>query len=376
LANGEKDFDRTDLNRLNDEKSQVRQQLLAHNFYKTDLRARELLDYSMLELDTDKLTNHGQGFNLNQLLQVRSNFDQLFAGKYEKTLDPKVKDYVESRADELYLQETGQKQVDRSSQLWKSLRNVEVLKYDRGLWNTVQQPPQKQGNVIQTVVEQPRDARDNVMTSPVGTGSKTPGHTGHGVPEKVETGTRGIGEGEKLKVPNSTAHEKNEKAAVTNVFEWTTDYRENYRQAYGSVPEGSQIHHIAPREIFNRNGLTLEWKRRGITKLDYPENLEALPQTQEAYDNSDIKIQHSGSHRIWSAHAEGVLERVREQLIKRYGSLEKVPDDVMEQVKDKVLQDLREDLLDKNLGIEKGWVVPKPSGMDKLSQAQSSNEVG
>jgi hypothetical protein len=172
----------------------------------------------MLELDTDKLTNHGQGLNLNQLLQVRSNFDQLFAGNYEKTLDPKVKEHVESRADELYLQETEQKQVDRASQLWKSLRNVEVLKYDRGLWNTVQQSPTQQQGVMQTVVEQPRDARDNVLTSP-GTAPKLPSHTGHGVPEKVETGTRAIGEGVRPKVPTSTAHENNEEVAVTNVFD-------------------------------------------------------------------------------------------------------------------------------------------------------------
>jgi hypothetical protein len=226
LTNGEKDFDRTDLNRLNDEKSQVKQQLLAHNFYKTDLRARELLDYSMLELDTDKLTNRGQGFNLSQLLQARSNFDQLFAGKYEKTLDPKVKEHVESKADELYLQETGQKQVDRASQLWKSLRNVEVLKYDRSLWNTVQQSPtQQQGNVMQTVVEQPRDARDNVLTSPVGTGPKLPSHTGHGVPEQVETGTKPFGEGVRPNVSTDTGHLKNEKAAVTDVFESQTSLR-------------------------------------------------------------------------------------------------------------------------------------------------------
>jgi hypothetical protein len=166
----------------------------------------------MLDLDTDNLTDRGQGFNLKKQFEVRSNFDQLFAGKYEKTLDPKVKSYVESKADELYLKETGQKKSDRTSQLWKSLRNVEVLKYDRGLWNTVQQSPtQQQGNVMQTVVEQPRDARDNVLTLP-GTAPKLPSHTGHGVPEKVETGTRAIGEGVRPKIPTNTGHVNNEKA--------------------------------------------------------------------------------------------------------------------------------------------------------------------
>jgi hypothetical protein len=142
-------------------------------------------------------------------LQVRSNFDQLFAGKYEKTLDPKVKSYVESKADELYLKETGQKKSDRASQLWKSLRNVEVLKYDRGLWNTVQQ----------TVVEQPRDARDNVLISPVGDGPKMPGHTGHGMPEKVETESKGFDLDAAPRGPSDTGHRDGETPAVTDVFE-------------------------------------------------------------------------------------------------------------------------------------------------------------
>jgi hypothetical protein len=86
---------------------------------------------------------------------------------------------------------------------------VEVLKYDRSLWDTVQQ----------TVVEQPRDARDNVLISPVGTAPEgTKSHTGHGVPERVETGTRAIGEGVRPNVSTDTGHLNNEKAAVTNVF--------------------------------------------------------------------------------------------------------------------------------------------------------------
>jgi hypothetical protein len=354
--------------------------MLAHNLYKTDLRARELMDYSMLGLNLDGITNRGQDFNLKQLIQVRSNFDEYFAGKYEKKLEAKAKSYVEGKADELYLKETGGKEVDRASALWKSLRNVEVLKYDRGLWNTVQSAPQQQqqqqGTVMQTVVEQPRDAKDNVLTSPVDSGLKMPGHTGHGAPEKVETGTKPIGEGVQPKVPTNTAHDKNEKAAVTNVFEWSTDYRKNYEKAYGPIPAGHQIHHVTPRAVFGKDKLAQEWVRRGITKLDYPENLQALPQTKDAYDKSNIKIQHSGSHSEWSDHVADVLEERQQELEITYGSLKKVPDDVMEQTKDDVLQQLKEDLLDKDLGLEKGWVVPKDSGMDKLSQAQSLDQIG
>jgi hypothetical protein len=48
----------------------------------------------------------------------------------------------------------------------------------------------------------------------------------------------------------------------------------------------------------------------------------------------------------------------------------------MEQSKDKVMKKLREELLDKGLGIQKGWVVPQPTGMDKLSQVQPTAQIG
>jgi hypothetical protein len=50
-----------------------------------------------------------QAFNLKQLIQVRSNFDEYFARKYEKKLKGKAKSYVEGKADELYLKEPGGK---------------------------------------------------------------------------------------------------------------------------------------------------------------------------------------------------------------------------------------------------------------------------
>jgi signal recognition particle GTPase len=143
-----------------------------------------------------------------------------------------------------------------------------------------------------------------------------------------------------------------------------------------AIPAGHQIHHITPRAIFNDSDLAQEWVRRGLTKLDYPENLQALPQSKDAYENSSIKIQHSGSHPKWSDYVERSLERAQNNLKEQYGSLDKVPDDVMEQTKDDVLQQLREDLLDKDLGLEKGWVKPAKQEMDKLSKAQEPDQIG
>ncbi|NJN39473.1 MAG: hypothetical protein HC790_13540 [Acaryochloridaceae cyanobacterium CSU_3_4] len=132
------------------------------------------------------------------------------------------------------------------------------------------------------------------------------------------------------------------------------------------MPAGSQIHHITPRAVFRDSDLAQEWSRRGITGLNNPENLEALPQTKEAYDKSKIKVQHSGSHENWNRHATEVLDTAQEDLIGIYGSLDKVPDDVMKQRKNEIMQELRDDLHDKDLGIEEGWIKHMDNGMDSF----------
>jgi hypothetical protein len=110
--------------------------------------------------------------------------------------------------------------------------------------------------------------------------------------------------------------------------------------------------------------------------LNDPENLEALPQTKDAYDKSKIKIQHSGSHPEWNDHVDGVLRDTQTSLEDQYGSLDKVPTDVMKKTKGKVMQKLRKELLDKDLGLEEGWIKPTDKGIDKLSQSQLPDEIG
>jgi A nuclease family of the HNH/ENDO VII superfamily with conserved AHH len=166
------------------------------------------------------------------------------------------------------------------------------------------------------------------------------------------------------------------KKAVAATQKWGTDYRANYKKANGSIPAGHQIHHLAPRAVFRDSDLAQEWSRRGITGLNDPENLEALPQTKDAYEKSKIRIQHSGSHENWNDNARQVLGDEQTSLIEEYGSLDKVPDNVMKQAKDRVLQQLREDLLDKDLGVKRGWIKHMDNGMDKLSEAQSSVQIG
>jgi A nuclease family of the HNH/ENDO VII superfamily with conserved AHH len=356
--------------------------LLSYTMYQNDIRAREVIEYSSMELNLGQVTNQGTGFNPKKLAQIRGNFDTVVAGGYAKQLEPKVIKYAETQANAAYLKETGNKEIDRNSPLWKTLRNVELLKYDRTLWNTVQEAPAGTG-VVKTMTDQSNnpDLGSNALNRP-GQGStlNIPTSTGHPAGEGQQK-QQPVGGGfdnavnPELVKPQGGFPTKQKVDGVTNIFDYTTDYRKNYELANGAIPAGSQIHHITPRAVFNASGLAQEWVQRGITKLDYPENLEALPQTKAAYDKSSIKIQHSGSHSKWSAHATAVLEEAQKDLISKYGSLNKVPDDVMKQTKDKVMEQLREDLLDKDLGIEKGWVKPQPSGMDKLSQIQPSEQI-
>jgi hypothetical protein len=121
-------------------KRSFKQQLLSHTMYQSDIRARETIEYSAMELNLDNVTNQGIGFNPKKLVQIRTNFDAVAEGRYEKKLEPKVMRYVETQADAAYRKETNSKEADRNSTLWKTLRNVELLKYDRTLWNTVQEP--------------------------------------------------------------------------------------------------------------------------------------------------------------------------------------------------------------------------------------------
>jgi A nuclease family of the HNH/ENDO VII superfamily with conserved AHH len=195
-------------------------------------------------------------------------------------------------------------------------------------------------------------------------------------PSEAEPGkqeqTNGKGQKKRTKPTASSV-----KKAMAATRKWGTDYRKNFKEAYGSIPEGSQIHHLTPRAVYNENPLSQEWTRRGITGLNDPENLEALPQTKDAYEKSDIKVQHSGSHKNWNDHVTEVLTAEQEELKLEYGSLNKVPDNVMKQTKDKVMQQLREDLRNIDRGLEDGWIKRNDDGTYKLSEShQPPTQIG
>jgi hypothetical protein len=178
-------------------KRSFKQELLSHTMYQSDIRARETIEYSAMELNLDNVTNQGTEFNPKKLTQIRTNFDAVAAGRYEKKLEPKVMRYAETQADAAYRKETNSKEADRNSTLWKTLRNVELLKYDRTLWNTVQEAPMGT-DVSKTMTDQSnnpdlganalnrpgqplnRDRLTQPETFPAGTGQKPQQPVGDG----------------------------------------------------------------------------------------------------------------------------------------------------------------------------------------------------
>jgi hypothetical protein len=229
-------------------KRSFREQLLSHTMYQNDLRAREMIEYSSMELNLGQVTNQGTGFNPKKLAQIRGNFDTVVAGGYAKQLEPKVVKYAETQANAAYLKETGNKEVDRNSPLWKTLRNVELLKYDRTLWNTVQEAPAG-------IMTNPNDPAlgSNALNRP-GQGStlNVPTNTGHPQqPNKISPNDiNKPGTAPAIDVKNHTGHPKVEDNFIKHVFDSRHD---------GLIP-GTPEHRAARWKEYQDSGRTLDYE--------------------------------------------------------------------------------------------------------------------
>jgi A nuclease family of the HNH/ENDO VII superfamily with conserved AHH len=358
------------------EQADIRQQLQQQALYQNYIPVREINHFGSSFWG---LAGGDSGYTPQRMQQVRGYFDQVFEGKYSKLIPAENQVKILQSADAQYRKETGKAQVDRNSLLWKTYRNIQATEKFPDLWDQLRTDLSHAEAGIRPTVVGSKDPNlgSNALNRPSQVPAlDMPNHTGHSQQQRFDPNKGHLSPSPALSIPNHTGHNNAEKPAVTHVFEYTTDYRKNYEQFYGQIPDGSQIHHLAPRAVFRDSQLAQEWAQRGMTKLDYPENLIALPQTKNAYDKSRAKIQHSGSHKGWNAHAERVLNEAQKNLVGQYGSLDKVPENVMRQTKDSVMKELREDLLDKDLGIDEGWIIPGKEGMDRVSQFQVSVPVG
>ncbi len=161
----------------------------------------------------------------------------------------------------------------------------------------------------------------------------------------------------------------------------SNDYwmRKNYEAAYGKLPDGYQIHHLMPDKVARTQALVIEARQRAGYDLDRASNLIGVPSAIKAYEQSDIKLLHSGSHPEWNNYAENELSDRQKGLERKYGSLDKVPTDVLKRTMQSVETQLRGDIQNIELGIQKGWIKPDyPKGeikVNKISEAAPNQGI-
>ncbi len=110
--------------------------------------------------------------------------------------------------------------------------------------------------------------------------------------------------------------------------------KKNVETALGRpVPANHQIHHLAPDNVVKSHPLYQEGLKRGIDiyDIDQATNLRVLAQSNEAkvVGLSDKFPTHSGSHPNWDKIVKAEADQYSQRLIQRYGSLDKVPEDVL-----------------------------------------------
>jgi A nuclease family of the HNH/ENDO VII superfamily with conserved AHH len=132
----------------------------------------------------------------------------------------------------------------------------------------------------------------------------------------------------------------------------------NYEDAYGKLPSGWQRHHLIPDRVIQDSPLAQEARQRAGYDLDRASNLIGVAGTAKAYEQSDIKLLHSGQHKEWNDYATELLDKGQKALEIKYESLDKVPADVLEKAMRRVENKLRGDIQNIELGIDEGWIKP------------------
>ena len=154
--------------------------------------------------------------------------------------------------------------------------------------------------------------------------------------------------------------------------------KNNYKKANGgTIPKNHQLHRIIPDAVVRENELAREAYDRRIFDLDRASNLQALPDTADAYNQANTPLLHRGSHKEWNDYVKEVLNNKGEELLDDLGvpSVKEIPDNILKQAIDEIEQDLKDDLLDLDLGRQRGWIKDSKEGLDKLSENESDNNI-
>jgi hypothetical protein len=149
--------------------------------------------------------------------------------------------------------------------------------------------------------------------------------------------------------------------------------RRNYEESGGTLNDGDQAHHVNTDKNVREHELNKVAREKIRYDLDRTSNLEAFPNEDKVYPGGG-KILHRGSHPRWREHADEVLDRFQTRLEAKYGSLDKVPKNVLEDTMKGVENQLRKDLQNIPQGVKGGWLKPTPNGNFKISEHTTGQE--
>lgn len=149
--------------------------------------------------------------------------------------------------------------------------------------------------------------------------------------------------------------------------------RRNYEESGGTLNNGDQAHHVNTDKNVREHELNKVAREKIRYDLDRTSNLEAFPNEDKVYPGGG-KILHRGSHPRWREHADEVLDRFQTRLEAKYGSLDKVPKNVLEDTMKGVENQLRKDLQNIPQGVKGGWLKPTPNGNFKISEHTTGQE--
>ena len=101
-------------------------------------------------------------------------------------------------------------------------------------------------------------------------------------------------------------------------------------------PPHHQAHHVVPDEIVRKHPLMREAHRRGLFNPDAPENIALLAERRangmvpdKVPGLSEGLPRHQGTHRRYSEQVRRAANAVMDDLLSTYGTVDKVPDDVL-----------------------------------------------
>jgi hypothetical protein len=164
------------------------------------------------------------------------------------------------------------------------------------------------------------------------------------------------------------------------------------------VPEGYQVNHNTPDAVWQKSPLLQRADELGVGGgVDGQNNLTIMPKNKAAAEstNADVEtlskerrllknINHNGSHSKWNEHAAKAYDDEEKILKDKYGSLENAPPEAIEKSVKKVQDQLRNELIEVDLKIEKGeinnlpkWAQPdkKDPGRQRLSDRTKPQNI-